>query len=198
MARTFFIFFAALAVVAFTVAVPAEAVEDASYAPYARVTNVADESRPSPTPKPVRPAIQIRERVTEKREEFAGRRSELLLKECARVAENAGKLISKIQERIDRAKIAGLDVQAASNALANAKTNLETATSYCDQAAAKFDSVSSDETTEKRAVIAEARALARQAREGFTKVRKDLAEAIKLIRGLGVGKSEKTETREVN
>lgn len=133
------------------------------------------------------------ERVKENVEKRTENRGALLSKECERVSTNVSELISKIRERIDRAKIEGRNMSTAETSLNNAKTYLADAESLCDQAVAKFDTVPTDDKDASKAAISEARSLAKQSREKFVLMRKALAETVKAIRGLGVRTAEPTK-----
>lgn len=140
----------------------------------------------SPSPRPIKAKMELlQEDRQEKREEHAAKRSDNLTKECARVVENATKLIAKIQLRIDHAKAEGRNVDSAAASLATATSQMNAGKLACDQAAAKFDSVTSDKWSEQQPVVQEARKLAKEAKLDFMNMRKSLAAAIKAIHGVG-------------
>ncbi|HZZ98565.1 MAG TPA: hypothetical protein VFG51_01400 [Candidatus Saccharimonadia bacterium] len=115
-----------------------------------------------------------------------GLRSNVLRVSCAAIETNASNLLAKVQFRITRAQNEGKDVTAALTAVGLAQADLANGKSLCDQAIAKFNSVTDDKWSEQLSTIREARALARQAKESFVKLRHDLGDAVKAIRGLGL------------
>lgn len=128
---------------------------------------------------------EIRTDRQELRTTMAKKRSEELSKHCAMVETNLTNILTRIDTRITKQKAEGKDVSTAETSAAEARTDLDSGKSYCDQAVTKFDSVPTDKWETQKPVLTEARALAKQSREMFVKARKAIGTAVKSLMANG-------------
>lgn len=115
----------------------------------------------------------------ELRSDAAKKRSDALTKHCAAVETSLTNILSRVDSRIAKQKAIGKDVSVAETAATEARSALKSGKTYCAQAVAKFDSVPADKWETQKAVLVEARALAKQSREMFVQARKAITSAIK-------------------
>lgn len=124
---------------------------------------------------------EIRSDRQELRSTIAKKRSEELSKHCATVETNLTNILTRVDARIAKQKAENKNISSAETAVAEARTDLDSGKSFCDQAVAKFDSVPTDKWETQKPVLTEARSLAKQSREMFVKARKAIGTAVKSL-----------------
>lgn len=117
----------------------------------------------------------------EKRQVVAARKADRLEKHCKIVEQRIVNLLGRIESRMAKQKADGKDVTAVETAVAEAKTYVNTATSMCQQAVAKYDAVPTDTWTAQHPYVIEARGFAKQAHDAFVNARKAVAQALKSL-----------------
>lgn len=142
---------------------------------------------------------EIRLDRQELRSDAAKKRSDALTKHCEVVESSLANILSRVDSRIAKQKTDGKDVSFAEIATTEARASLESGKTYCDQAIAKFDSVPADKWETQKAVVVEAKTLAKQSREMFVKARKAIASAVKiLMSNARINKTLQSPTPDVN
>lgn len=130
----------------------------------------------------------------EKRQVVAARKADRLEKHCKVVEQRIVNLLGRIESRMAKQKANGKDVTVVETAVTEAKTHINTATSMCQQAVAKYDAVPTDTWTAQHPYVVEARGFAKQARDAFVNARKAAAQALK---SLAVNNNKETPTIKV-
>ncbi|MBI5151456.1 MAG: hypothetical protein HZA34_02685 [Candidatus Pacebacteria bacterium] len=117
----------------------------------------------------------------EKRQVVAARKADRLEKYCTVVEQRIMNLLRRIESRMAKQKADGKDVTAVEAAVTEAKTHINTATSMCQQAVAKYDAVPTDKWSAQHPFVVEARGFAKQAHDAFVNARKAVSQALKSL-----------------